>query len=68
MRPFASARSWPVWVSPAVTRRSRDYVFDLADWDNSAWVIPDGDQMAPWAEGTLLPMLYTRAAIEASIA
>lgn len=50
------------------------YVFDLADWDRSAWIIPLGasghpgsphyaDQAAPWREGRLLPMRYDWARI-----
>jgi penicillin G amidase len=46
------------------------YCFDLADWDNSGWVVPLGasghpgsahfaDQVAAWSEGRLLPMRYT---------
>ena len=45
------------------------YVFDLADWDRSVWVVPLGasgeptsphfaDQQAAWAAGELLPMRY----------
>ncbi len=45
------------------------YVFDLGDWERSAWVIPLGvsghpgsrhyaDQVTAWAEGRLLPMRY----------
>ena len=45
------------------------YVFDLGDWDSSAWVIPLGasghpgsphyaDQAPVWAEVKLTPMLY----------
>jgi penicillin amidase len=45
------------------------YVFDLGDWDRSAWVIPLGasghpgsphfaDQAAVWGEVTLVPMRY----------
>jgi penicillin amidase len=45
------------------------YVFDLGDWERSAWVIPLGvsghpgsphyaDQVTPWSEGRLLPMRY----------
>jgi penicillin amidase len=52
------------------------YVFDLADWDNSGWVVPTGasgdpdsphfaDQRVPWAAGELVPMRYTRAAVDA---
>ena len=46
------------------------YVFDTADWDNSAWISPLGasghpgsphysDQTAIWAEVDLVPMLYS---------
>ncbi|MGN6359702.1 MAG: penicillin acylase family protein, partial [Thermomicrobiales bacterium] len=46
------------------------YCFDLADWDNSGWVVPLGasghpgsahfaDQVAAWSEGRLLPMRYS---------
>ncbi|MEE9249192.1 MAG: penicillin acylase family protein [Dehalococcoidia bacterium] len=54
------------------------YVFDLGDWDSSAWVVPLGasghpgsphyaDQTPAWADTRLLPMLYdwTRIAKEA---
>ena len=45
------------------------YVFDLADWDNSKWVVPLGasghpgsphyaDQAPVWGELQLIPMLY----------
>lgn len=50
------------------------YVFDLADWERSAWVVPLGasghpgsahyaDQRAAWGEGRLFPMRYVWAAI-----
>jgi penicillin amidase len=50
------------------------YVFDLAEWEQSRWVIPLGvsghpgsphyaDQIVPWAEGRLLPMRYDWARI-----
>ena len=46
------------------------YVFDLADWDNSAWIVPLGvsahagsphyaDQLGKWSEVKLVPMLYS---------
>ena len=46
------------------------YVFDLADWDRSAWVVPLGvsgeptsrhfaDQQEAWAKGALVPMQYS---------
>lgn len=52
------------------------YVFDLADWDNSGWVVPLGasgectsphfsDQQSAWAAGELLPMRYDWDAIDA---
>ncbi len=58
-------------IAGAVAR----YAFDLADWDASGWVIPLGaagepgtahsvDQQPAWAEGTLLPAPYSRAAID----
>ena len=45
------------------------YVFDLGDWEQSAWIVPLGasghagsphyaDQATPWAEGCLRPMRY----------
>ena len=52
------------------------YVFDAADWNNSAWVIPLGasghpgsphyaDQAPIWAEVKLIPMLYSWERISA---
>jgi penicillin G amidase len=46
------------------------YCFDLADWDNSGWVVPLGasghpgsphyaDQVAAWRDVRLLPMIYS---------
>ncbi|HSO96641.1 MAG TPA: penicillin acylase family protein [Acidimicrobiia bacterium] len=46
------------------------YVFDLADWDQSRWIVPLGasgevtsphfaDQQQTWAAGELIPMRYT---------
>jgi penicillin amidase len=45
------------------------YVFDLADWESSGWVVPHGasghpgsphwaDQLPAWADCRLLPMRY----------
>jgi penicillin amidase len=53
------------------------YVFDLADWDASAWIVPLGasgdattpyfaDQQQTWAAGELVPMRYSWAGIEAT--
>ncbi|HEV2992805.1 MAG TPA: penicillin acylase family protein [Acidimicrobiia bacterium] len=55
------------------------YVFDLADWDRSAWVVPLGvsgeptsphfaDQQEAWATGALVPMPYSRARVRESAA
>jgi penicillin amidase len=52
------------------------YVFDLADWDNSAWIVPLGgsgdpgsphfaDQVGTWAATRLMPMTYSWERIEA---
>ncbi|MFV0259540.1 MAG: penicillin acylase family protein [Acidimicrobiales bacterium] len=52
------------------------YVFDLADWDRSGWVVPHGvsgvpggghdrDQRSAWLATELLPMAYTPAAVAA---
>ena len=53
------------------------YVFDLADWDRSGWIVPLGasgdatsphfaDQQALWADGEVVPMRYSWAAIAAN--
>ena len=50
------------------------YVFDLADWDASGWVVPHGvsgvrgsghdlDQRDLWLEGRLAPMAYSDEAV-----
>jgi penicillin amidase len=60
----------------AVTSVAR-YVFDLADWEASSWVVPDGvsghpghphraDQLPAWAACRLLPMRYDWARIRAA--
>lgn len=52
------------------------YVFDVADWDNSGWVVPHGvsgvrgsghdlDQRAAWASCGLVPMAYSSDAVAA---
>mgnify|MGYP000197527018 CR=1 FL=1 len=52
------------------------YVFDLADWDNSRWIVFHGasghpgnphycDQNPLWARGELVPMPYSAAAVAA---
>jgi penicillin amidase len=51
------------------------YVFDLGDWERSAWVVPHGvsgdpasphhaDQLLAWAELRLVPMRYDWGGIE----
>ena len=53
------------------------YAFDLADWERSGWVVPHGisghpgsvhhsDQLEPWANVDLVPMHYSRAAVDAA--
>lgn len=53
------------------------YVFDLADWDRSGWIVPLGasgdptsphftDQQASWAAGDIVPMRYSWDAIAAN--
>lgn len=53
------------------------YAFDVADWDNSGWIVPFGadgepgaphaaDQLEHWAAGRLLPAPYTRGAVDAA--
>jgi penicillin amidase len=53
------------------------YVFDLADWEASRWIVPLGasgectsphfaDQRADWAMGRLVPMRYGWEGIEAA--
>lgn len=52
------------------------YVFDVADWDNSGWIVPHGvsgvrgsghdlDQRAMWAACELVPMSYSADAVAA---
>lgn len=68
---FSAAMGYSV-IASSVAR----YVFDLADWDSSGWVVPHGasghagsphmaDQHAVWLARDLVPMLYTWAKIEA---
>lgn len=73
---FAAAHA--AGVSFAVTGASvARYVFDLADWDESRWIVPCGasgepasahfaDQRDAWAAAALIPMRYDWAAIEAN--
>jgi len=71
------AASFIAGAGYAVTSTSvARYVFDLADWERSAWVVPLGasghpgsphyaDQAAAWAEVRLLPMRYAWSRIAA---
>lgn len=73
---FASSHA--VGTSYAVTGGSvARYVFDLANWDASGWIVPLGahgdsasahftDQRALWAEGNLIPMRYDWDVIESA--
>ncbi|MDF1794564.1 MAG: penicillin acylase family protein [Thalassobaculaceae bacterium] len=55
------------------------YVFDLADWDNSRWIVMHGasghagtahyeDQNPLWARGEMVPMAYSADAVAAHTA
>jgi penicillin G amidase len=61
----------------SVTSPVARYVFDLADWDRSGWIVPHGvhgnptdphhgDQLDRWAGLALAPMRYSRAAVDAA--
>lgn len=74
--PQASAIAAGVSFNVAGTSVCR-YIFDLADWNNSRWIVPLGasghpasphwaDQIDKWANVELIPMLYDWDAIEAS--
>jgi penicillin amidase len=75
--PNATAYAGLTGVGFAVTNTSvARYCFDLADWDNSGWVVPLGasghpgsahyaDQVTPWQAVQLLAMTYTWEKIEA---
>jgi penicillin G amidase len=72
---FASSHA--AGIGFAVTGASvARYVFDLADWDGSRWIVPLGahgdsesahfaDQRARWSAGELVPMRYSWDAIDA---
>ena len=72
---FASSHA--AGISFAVTGASvARYVFDLADWDASRWIVPLGapgdcesphfaDQRARWAVGELVPTRYSWETIDA---
>jgi len=65
----------PVDGLRTVTGSVARYAFDLADWDQSAWVVPLGaagepgtrhafDQQEAWRAGRLLPAPYSRRAVQ----
>ncbi|MDP2856900.1 MAG: penicillin acylase family protein [Bacillota bacterium] len=60
----------PVTAFDVTTTSVARYMFDLADWDNSGWVEPNGvsgrpgsehytDQTSAYVESRLFPMLYS---------
>jgi len=78
--PNAMAYAGLTGIGFAVTNTSvARYCFDLADWDNSGWVVPLGtsghpgsahyaDQVADWQAVRLLPMTYSWENLEAGAA
>jgi penicillin amidase len=74
--PNAMAYAGLTGVGFAVTNTSvARYCFDLADWDNSGWVVPLGasghpgsehyaDQITAWQDVRLLPMTYSWEKVE----
>lgn len=70
------AASYPLFGDRAAAGSVARYVFDLADWDRSGWVVPHGvsgvrgsghdlDQRQAWLAGELLPMAYAPEAVAA---
>lgn len=72
---------WATSTAPPSTRASNGqvarYVFDVGDWDRSAWVVPHGvsgdarsphhlDQLGDWAGGGLKPMRYSAEVVDAA--
>lgn len=71
--------AFPAFGTRSVYGPVARYVFDLADWDNSRWIVLHGasgrpgdhhyqDQHPLWAQGELVPMPFTEAAVEAHAA
>ena len=74
---------WATSIAPPSTDASNApvarYVFDLADWDRSAWIVPHGvsgdpssphflDQLERWQAVQLLPMRWSRETVDAAAA
>lgn len=64
----------PVFGDRAAAGSVARYVFDLADWDRSGWIVPHGvsgvrgsghdlDQRSAWLSGELVPMVYSSDAV-----
>lgn len=72
-----AASTVPETGERAVAASAARYVFDLADWDASGWVMPHGmsgvrgdphdlDQRQAWLAAELLPMHYSERAVAAA--
>ena len=74
---------WATSTAPPSTEASNApvarYVFDLGDWERSAWIVPNGvsgdarsshhlDQLDRWRNLELLPMRYSTDAVDAATA
>ena len=70
------AASYPLYGDRAAAGSVARYVFDLADWERSGWIVPHGvsgvrgsghdlDQRSAWLAGTLVPMAYGAEAVAA---
>ncbi|MEM9133787.1 MAG: penicillin acylase family protein [Actinomycetota bacterium] len=74
------AAYYPLFGDKAAAGSVARYVFDLADWDRSGWIVPHGvsgvrgsghdlDQRQAWLAGELVPMAYGPEAVaEATVA
>ena len=74
---------WAAGTAPpslrSVTSPVARYVFDVADWDRSGWIVPHGvhgdptdphhaDQLDRWASVELAPMRFSSAVVDAATA
>ncbi|MGK2928059.1 MAG: penicillin acylase family protein [Acidimicrobiales bacterium] len=72
---------WATSTAPPSTRASNGpvarYVFDVGDWDRSSWIVPHGvsgdprsphhlDQLERWTTVQMLPMRFSRDAVDAA--